>query len=120
MEWAEERDGFFRAAGGIVTEFPHGDIKAGAFRIGLVLCLLSVPLGVVLIPAALMASDAGDIQNPALITFAFAAMIYPLAALVCGVVAWRMRRRVKGARPWVCLALPAVNIAAGFVALVAI
>jgi hypothetical protein len=99
---------------------PLRDFKAEAFRLGLVLCLLSVPLGVVLVPAALMASDAGDIENPALIAFVCAATIYPLIALVCGVVALVIRRRAKGARPWLCLALPIINIAVGFAAIAAI
>lgn len=103
-----------------MTKSLSQDFKAEAFRLGLVFCLLSVPLGVVLIPAALMVSDAGDIENPALIAFVFAAMVYPMVALVCGVVALVIRRRAKGARPWVCLALPIINIAVGFAAIAAI
>ena len=94
--------------------------KAEAFRLGHVICFLSMPLGMVLMPAALMVSDAGDVRNPALVTFAFTAMVYPLVALVCGVVALVIRRRSQGARPWFCLVLPLVTIVVGLVAVTAI
>jgi predicted PurR-regulated permease PerM len=60
-----------------VTSIPR-DFKAEAFRLGLVLCLISVPFGGVIALVAPMASDSGDVDNPALIAFVFAAMIYPL------------------------------------------
>lgn len=88
---------------------PSPEFKAEAFRLGLVFCWLSVPLGAVMALVAPMASDSGDIENPAIIAFVCAAMIYPLVALVCGVTAVVIRRRVRGARPWICLVAPIIN-----------
>jgi hypothetical protein len=94
--------------------------KAEAFRLGLVLCLISAPFGLVVALVAPMASDSGDAGNPAIIAFVVAAMIYLLLALACGVVALVIRRRTEGARPWICLVLPLINIMAAFAAVMAI
>ncbi len=93
--------------------------KAEAFRLGIVFCLLSVPFGVAFATVAPMAADTGDPENPAIITFVLAAMIYPLVALTCGVIAAVTRKRNPEARPWIWLFLPAINIVIAVVAAVA-
>jgi hypothetical protein len=99
---------------------PSEAFRAEAFRLGLVLCLISVPFGLVLALVAPMAGDTGDIENPAIIAFVFLALIYPLVALMGGAVALLKRRRLKAARPWACLMVPVVNIAAILIAAMAI
>lgn len=72
---------------------PSPAFKAKAFRLGLVFCWLSVPLGAVMALVAPMAADSGDIDNPGIIAFVCAAMIYPVVALICSVTALVIRRR---------------------------